>query len=168
MRLKDQFPMVGHVDIYETTLDGIKNLLYSDSNQIQYAGARLIALALATPSSSSPTITTIVTDVPAITAPAAALRSAEPPFVYSEIASAFTATVSSDATSQQIIVCRGMFTGVTTSTTRHYQFALLLNASTEDPPVTSTALAYKYIDGGSIWGVDSVVEVVWTIYLGTA
>jgi hypothetical protein len=160
----------GEFRAYQVWPDGTRRQLVTEHNQIQYAGANLLAKALAGNTTTMYKVVDIALG-PASTPPPAgpALKSAaNPPFAYSRYASSqneggFQATPSISPVGVQSVVCTGMFTG---SSSTYYEFALLLN----DTSTLSNrmALAYWYTSTGISWGIGTYLEIVWTLHFGVS
>lgn len=159
----------GEFEAWEVWPDGRRNLLYTDANQIQYAGANYLVNALAL--SDSPMVKLIgiaTTSAPTETVPSnkPISRSSSVDFLVNstyQLAAGFSATPSASVDEQQVVISRGAFSGYTTAG-KYYEFALVLGYSLGGTILD--ALAYKYVDGGLSWGVGANLEVVWTLFFG--
>jgi hypothetical protein len=165
---KDKLSIVGEFEAWEVWPDGRRNLVYTDANQIQYAGANKLATALTTSSEMSKIIGIITTGAPVETAPMGKpiLRSDPVSFLDDgtyQSAVGFTATPSASLLEQQVVISRGAFSGYST-VGKYYEFALVLGTAIGYTP--TAALAYKYVDGGLSWGVGANLEIVWTLFFG--
>lgn len=141
------------------------NQIYKHSNQIQYAGAHDIAIALTNKSTIFPKLSNIITTIPQEVDPGTSKpKTWNLPFTDTTQISGYSfSALPSSIDQQQIIICQATFSDylLTEQQTegKYYEFALALD--------TGNALAYEYIKGGLFWGSDQALLIIWTLYLGT-
>lgn len=175
----------GEIEIYRILSDGTRELAFSDHNQIQYIGARQVALAMADPTKPMPTFNRIVaSDQDPLVArsrsnpytpgynPTTGLRDnkADPTFEVTASSVVFSPpTVSSSLMETQQVICQSIVARESNVQSnfslRFYQFGLIITDSTVASPV-DYLLAYKYIPGGVAWGIANGLDVIWTLYMG--
>jgi hypothetical protein len=165
MKINSQLPIKGKFSAYVIDND-TKKIIYEKSNQIQYAGSHDIAVALTNTTAVCPKLASIMTTIPQATDPGAAKGktwNVSDWDVTVLSGTSFLATPSSEG-QQQVIICQALFLDYLMTSDgedgKYYEFALVLD--------TGNALAYEYVSGGISWGAGQTLQVIWTLYLGSA
>jgi hypothetical protein len=165
MRINSDIKLRGNFTAY--IIEGEeKRKIIDKSNQIQWKGAHDIVTALIDPATNFPKLSAIITTIPQEVDPGTAKpKSWNLPFENTIMLSGTSFLATPSATEQQqVIVCQALFTDyyLTANETegKYYEFALALN--------TGNALAYEYIPGGLYFGAGQTLQIVWTLYIGTA
>jgi hypothetical protein len=183
---KDSAITRGEVEIYRLLPDGGRELAYSDHNQIQYVGARQVALAMVDHTKKMPILSRVVASdqdplvarsrsnpfTPGFNATTGVRdNKADPTFEVTASSVTFsTPTVSQSLVESQMIICQSIVARESTVqanfSLRFYQFGLIMSDSSVATPI-DYILAYKYIPGGIAWGIANGLDVIWTLYLGS-
>lgn len=185
-RFKDSPVTKGEIEIYRLLPDGTRELAYSDHNQIQYVGARQIALAMVDHTKKMPVLSRVVASdqdplvarsrsnplTPGFNGSTGARdNKADPTFEVTASSVTFaTPTVSQSLTETQMVICQSIVAREanvqSNFSLRFYQFGLIMSDSSVAVPI-DYILAYKYIPGGIAWGIANGLDVIWTLYLGS-
>lgn len=159
LQIADDIKIRGKFTAFDIDKFGNRNCIYQEPNQIQYAGANILASALTNATLGS---FPYFSNIKASGSTVPALLQSDSALTFEVSTAGFQATPSTNLNAQQSVICTGLFDNQSNGVF-FYHFGLFLNADN-----TNNLFAYKHISGGLSWGVGSSLEIVWTIYLGTS